>query len=156
MIISYHREDYIEVDELWLRANENVIQKKIHLVKICFVKPTEDKLDQLLYILPKTNRFIIDSNVKIYNDYFKKTKKKFYVENTYKDEAKFVSFLRKNNKILIDFTKFTSSNLKYVLYELIWEDLLSNIEIIKMDKISFELYKEHLMNWDGNIILMSE
>ena len=154
MIVSKYKEDYIEVDESWLRNNENVIQRKVHLVKICFNTPTEDKLDQLLYILPRTNRFIIDNHIRIYNDFFKKTKKKFYVENTVKDENRFVSFLRKNNKVLLDFTKIKSPNLMYVLYELVWEDLLSNIEIIKMDKTCFELYKDHLTFWDGNIILM--
>ena len=154
MIISKYREDYIEVDEYWLRTNENIIQKKIHLVKISFSSPNEEKLDQLLYILPKTNRFIIDNNIKLYNDYFKKTKKKYYVENTFKDQERFISFLRKNNKILIDFTKIESFNLKHVLFELAWEDLLNNIEILKISKVDFELYKSHLSNWDGNVILM--
>lgn len=154
MIISSCKEDYIEVDEHWLRTNEIIIQKKIHLVKISFSSPNEEKLDQLLYILPKTNRFIIDNNIKLYNDYFKKTKKKFYVENTFKDQERFISFLRKNNKILIDFTKIESFNLKHVLFELAWEDLLNNIEILKISKVDFELYKSHLSNWDGNVILM--
>lgn len=154
MIISKYREDYIEVDEYWLRTNENIIQKKIHLVKISFSSPNEEKLDQLLYILPKTNRFIIDNNIKLYNDYFKKTKKKYYVENTFKDQERFISFLRKNNKILIDFTKIESFNLKHVLFELAWEDLLNNIEILKISKVDFELYKSHLSNWDGNVIIM--
>ena len=154
MIISKYKEDYIEVDEYWLRTNENIIQKKIHLVKISFSSPNEEKLDQLLYILPKTNRFIIDNNIKLYNDYFKKTKKKYYVENTFKDQERFISFLRKNNKILIDFTKIESFNLKHVLFELAWEDLLNNIEILKISKVDFELYKSHLSNWDGNVILM--
>lgn len=154
MIISKYREDYIEVDEYWLRTNENIIQKKIHLVKISFSSPNEEKLDQLLYILPKTNRFIIDNDIKLYNDYFKKTKKKYYVENTFKDQERFISFLRKNNKILIDFTKIESFNLKHVLFELAWEDLLNNIEILKISKVDFELYKSHLSNWDGNVILM--
>ena len=154
MIISKYKEDYIEVDEYWLMSNENIIQKKIHLVKISFSTPNEEKLDQLLYILPKTNRFIIDNNIKLYNDYFKKTKKKYYVENTFKDQERFISFLRKNNKILIDFTKIESFNLKHVLFELAWEDLLNNIEILKISKVDFELYKSHLSNWDGNVILM--
>lgn len=154
MIVSKYKEDYIEVDESWLRINENVIQKKIHLVKICFRLPTEDKLDQLLYILPRTNRFIIDNNIKFYNDYFKKTKKKYYVENSYNDEAKFISFLRKNNKILLNFTKITSFDLRQVLFYLVREDLLNNIEILKLSKTDFELYKEHFETWDGNIIVM--
>ena len=154
MIVSKYKEDYIEVDELWLRNNENIIQKKVHLVKMNFRMPTEEKLDQLLYILPRTNRFIIDNNIKLYNDYFKKTKKKFYVENTFKDQERFISFLRKNNKILIDFTKIESFNLKHVLFELAWEDLLNNIEILKISKCDFELYKNHLTNWDGNVIVM--
>lgn len=154
MIVSSCKEDYIEVDESWLRINENVIQKKIHLVKICFRLPTEDKLDQLLYILPRTNRFIIDNNIKFYNDYFKKTKKKYYVENSYNDETKFISFLRKNNKILLNFTKITSFDLRQVLFYLVREDLLNNIEILKLSKTDFELYKEHFETWDGNIIIM--
>lgn len=154
MIISKYKEDYIEVDEMWLKNAENIIYRKIHLVKICFKSPTEDKLEQLLYILPKTNRFIIEDNIKIYNDFFKKTKKKFYVENTHKDEFKFISFLRKNNKILLDFTKIKNFNLTHVLCELVWEDLLNNVEIIKMKKSQFILYSDALASWDGNVILM--
>ena len=154
MIISRCKEDYIEVDEQWLRNNEHVFERKVHLVKICFSYPTEEKLDQLLYVLPKTNRFIIDGHIKIYNDYFKKTKKKFYVENTVKDEERFISFLRKNNKILMDLTKIQSFNLRHILFEIVWEDLLSNVEIIKMKRVDYELYREHLLNWDGNLIIV--
>ena len=100
-------------------------------------------MDQLLYILPRTNRFIIDNNIKFYNDYFKKTKKKYYVENSYNDEVKFISFLRKNNKILLNFTKIASFDLRQVLFYLVREDLLNNIEILKLSKTDFELYKEH-------------
>jgi len=154
MIISKYKEDYIEVDEHWLRINEDVIQKKIHLVKLDFKYPTEEKLDQLLYILPKTNRFIIENNVRFYNDYFKKTKKKFYVENSFKDQKRFISFLRKNNKILLDFTKIDSLSLKHILLELNWEDLLNNIEILKISFVDFELYRSRFSQWDGNIIIM--
>lgn len=154
MIVSKYKEDYIEVDEHWLRVNEDVIQKKIHLVKLQFKYPTEEKLDQLLYILPRTNRFIIENNIRVYNDYFKNTKKKFYVENSFKDQERFISFLRKNNKILLDFTKITSTHLKHILLESNWEDLLSNIEILKISYTDFKLYESHFSQWDGNIIIM--
>ena len=100
MIISYLNKDYIEVDESWLINNPERIEKKIHLVKLCFTSPDEDKIQEILNLLPFTNRFIINNglHVKIYNDFFKKTVKKFYVENSHEDQWKIISFIRKNNK----------------------------------------------------------
>ncbi|MDY0215224.1 MAG: hypothetical protein RBS24_06925 [Bacilli bacterium] len=91
-------------------------------------------MDQVLDLLPKTNRFIIENNVKFYNSYFKQTKKKYYVENTLKDEKNFISFLRKNNKILLNLKAISNVMLKYFILELVFEDVLRNVEIIKMDK----------------------
>lgn len=154
MIITNHKEDYIEVDERWLIDNHHVTERKVHLVKLCFQYPCVEKLEQVLDLLPKTNRFIVCDNIKIYNDFFKKTRKKYYVENSLTDEARFVSFLRKNNKILLDITKVTNTILRYFIFELTWDDILKNVEIIKMSKEDYAMYGCRLHEWSGNVIVV--
>lgn len=154
MIVSNYKEDYIEVNEAWLIDNYYVIERKIHLVKLCFKFPCTEKLDQVLDLLPKTNRFIISDNIKIYNDYFKQTKKKYYVQNTFTDEKRFISFLRKNNKILLDLTQITNVMLKYFIFEVVWEDVLKNVEILKITKEDYDAHYDALKEWNGNVILV--
>lgn len=154
MIVSKYKEDYIEVDEKWLIHNHVPTERKIHLVKLCFNFPCEEMMDQVLDLLPKTNRFIIENNVKFYNSYFKQTKKKYYVENTLKDEKNFISFLRKNNKILLNLKAISNVMLKYFILELVFEDVLRNVEIIKMDKEDYIERQDMLKEWSGNVIIL--
>lgn len=152
MLISRNNIDYIEVDENWLDKQSGIIDKKFHLVKLLFCNPTKEVLDKILKILPKTNRFIIEDNVKFYNGYFKQTNKKYYVENI--GEENFITFLRKNNKILINFNRL-SQDVQYFLFDVYIEDLLNNVEIIKVNQDLYEDFYWYFKNWNGNIIITS-
>lgn len=156
MIISYLNKDYIEVDESWLINNPERIEKKIHLVKLCFTSPDEDKIQEILNLLPFTNRFIINNglHVKIYNDFFKKTVKKFYVENSHEDQWKIISFIRKNNKILLNFENFENEIIKRVFVNELFFDILKNVEIIKIKNTTFQMIQHKLEKWNGNVILV--
>lgn len=154
MIVSKYKEDYIEVDEKWLIENNRVLDKKIHLVKLCFKFPCAEQIEQVMDLLPKTNRFIVEDNIKTYNTFFKQTKKKYYVENTFADEKRFISFLRKNNKILLDLSKISNVMLRYFIFEVAWDDLLKNVEILKMTSNDFNERFDSLREWTGNIIVM--
>lgn len=152
MIISKNKEDYIEVDDFWLKCNPNVIERKVHLVKIDFAEPTIEKLEYLMDVLPKTNRFIVSDNIKFYNDFFRNTRKKYYVENTLKDNNNLISFLRRNNKVLINFNKVDNYT-KTFLLDCLLEDILRNVEIIKISTYLFNIYHPQFENWSGNVVV---
>lgn len=153
MKIAYYGKEYLEVDESWLEQNNVPIKRKVHLVKLKFQEPTYEKINKVLEMLPETKRFIVQDNVRIYNYVFKYTLKKYYVENCY-DDYRFFSFLKGNNKILINFTKFINSDVKTFLLNHLLEDIIKNVEVIKMNKTDFINNRELLESWSGNVILV--
>ncbi|GAF98818.1 unnamed protein product, partial [marine sediment metagenome] len=93
--------DYIRVDED--NYNSSAYQKipRVHLVKFDFAMPTHELVREVLHLFPKTNRFVIEDNIREYNSILRRTEKKYYVMN--KRGADIISFFRKNNKILLNF-----------------------------------------------------
>lgn len=150
MIISKPQRDFLIIDEDWIQYNKNLpIHRKVHIVQLAFEDPTEDKIEFVLDKFKRTNRFIITDNIRFYNYYFKQTRKKYYVENPKDDN--FITFLRKNNKILINFETLNSIK---DLVEKQLEDLLRNTEVIKINKEILYKYEEIFETWSGNAIVM--
>ena len=124
---------------------------KIHLIKLNFSSPSREKIFAVIDLFPKTNRFIISNNIKIYNDVLKTTTKKYYVEN--ENDTPFISFLRKNNKILLNFGNLGPSELSFLSHSNILYDLLKNIEVIKVSQSIYLSNINVFDSWDGNVII---
>ena len=45
------------------------------------MRPTSELVNQVLYLFPKTNRFVIDDNIREYNSILRKTEKKYTVND---------------------------------------------------------------------------
>jgi hypothetical protein len=95
---------------------------RVHLIKLDFYKPTRTLIERVLQLFPKTNRFVIDDNIREYNFILKRTAKKYYVMN--KIGVDIISFFRKNNKILLNFNNLSKEELDFFLMDGIYEDVL--------------------------------
>jgi hypothetical protein len=131
---------------------DKVKNTKVHLIKLDFEEPNEDKILDTLNTFPETNRYIIDSNVKLYNSFLKNTNKKYYIKN--KKGTDLISFFRKNNKILMDFTCLNLTEFSFIVNNL--SDLLRNVEIIMVDKSTFDDNENILKFWKGNVVIFDE
>jgi len=143
--------DLVEIDEENLNDKKLLEIPRIHLIKLSFKLLTEYKIKKVLELFDRTNRFIIDDNIRIYNDFLKKTNKKFYVSN--KIGTKLISFLRKNNKILLNLNFLSLHERDFICGEGIFCDLLENLEVIRMTKEDFESHRKLLEKWNGNVII---
>lgn len=143
--------DYIEIDEETIQDDIFLNIPRVHLIKFCFENPSEDKIKNVLRLYPKTNRFIIDDNIKTYNYILRKTNKKYYVEN--KRDVPLITFFRKNNKVLVNFNNLTEEENEFLLSDDVFSDVLKNTEVIKIYSSIFETKKEILESWTGNVII---
>ena len=73
--------DFISVNEENYDSNTYQNISRVHLVKFDFAMPTYDLINQVLYLFPKTNRFVIEDNIREYNSILRRTEKKYYVMN---------------------------------------------------------------------------
>lgn len=146
--------DYISINEDNLYDKNLLSIPRVHLIKLNFWNPTRKKIEKVLELYPRTNRFIIDNNIRIYNNILKRTSKKFYVSNT--ENSDIISFFRKNNKVLVDFTKLNVFEKQFLLLNGVFEDLLKNTEVIYIEKDVFKTKKDDLKKWNGNVILHDE
>jgi hypothetical protein len=146
--------DYISINEDSL-YDENLINiPRVHIIKLDFFKPSESKIKNVLSLYPKTNRFVIEDNIKIYNYVLRNTQKKYYVSNT--KGVKLISFFRKNNKIFLNFMNLNVFERQFLLINECFEDILRNAEVILVDN-DILVEKESILNeWNGNVILYDE
>jgi len=142
--------DYIGVTESNIESEELLSIPRVHLIKLNFFQPTEEKIYRTLALYPKTNRFVIEDNIRIYNNVLKKTNKKYYVMNL--PGVGFISFFRKNNKVLLNVENLNIFEKQFVL-SVCLEDVLKNIEVIQLNKSDFEEYESIFRKWNGNVIL---
>jgi hypothetical protein len=143
--------DYITINEENLR-DENMLKiPRVHLIELSFQDPTREKIEAVLTLYSKTNRFVISDNIRIYNALLKETAKKYYVQNTV--GLGLISFFRKNNKVLLDTTALTEQEKSFV-FDVMLQDILRNIEVIKLSKGDFEKCKSKLEPWEGNVIVI--
>jgi len=144
--------DYIKVNEE--NYNSDLFQKilRVHLIKLDFAMPTYNLVNQVINLFPKTNRFVIEDNIREYNSILKRTEKKYYVMN--KKGADIISFLRKNNKILLNIMNLTKEERNFFLMEGIFEDILRNTEVIAISKKIHDEKIEIIDKWKGNTIIV--
>lgn len=151
MIVTSVGTDYIELNEDNLYDKDLQQIPRVHLIKLSFDNPTERKIKQVLEFFPKTNRFVIERDIKIYNFILRNTSKKYYVSNVI--DTDMVSFFRKNNKILINFNYFDANDYQYFLQDNVFNDLLKNVEVVDLDKDIFDEKMDILEKWRGNVII---
>jgi len=147
-------QDYIRIDEQNMEDRKLLSIPRVHLIKLDFEKPTETKVKKVIDLYPKTNRFVVDQNIKTYNLFIKETNKKYYVENIV--GAKVISFFKKNNKVLLNFLNLTDAERTFLLSEVVFGDVLKNTEVILVNKVIFETKKDQLELWSGNVILTED
>ena len=144
-------QDYIRIDEQNMEDRKLLSIPRVHLIKLDFEKPTETKVKKVIDLYPKTNRFVVDQNIKTYNAIIKSTNKKYYVENTV--GAKVISFFKKNNKVLLNFLNLTDNERVFLLSEDCFDDVLKNTEVILVNKEIYESKTDKLDLWSGNVIV---
>lgn len=148
MKITILGKDLINIRE-GIKISNYDYNEKVHLIKLSYENPTIEKMDNIMNTFPKTNRFIIDDNIRFYNYYFKNRYKKYYVSN--KNGTQLISFFKKNNKVLLDVTKLDEFEAQFVL-NVCLEDVLENIEVMLIQKEDYERRLETFNEWKGNLI----
>ncbi len=143
--------DYVSISESNMYNRELMEIPRVHLIKLEFFDPTESKVKQVIRNFPKTNRFVIEENIKIYNFILRSTSKKYYVSNA--EGVDIISFFRKNNKVLVNFHKLDDYEKAFLLSEKVFQDVLKNTEVIHIDKDIFDEKMEILENWRGNVVI---
>jgi hypothetical protein len=144
--------DYIIVNERNFNSKILLDIPRVHLIKFDFAYPNPDLVGRVLSIFPKTNRFVIEDNIRDYNNILRRTEKKYYVMN--KVGSEIVSFFRKNNKILLNFMNLTKEERDFFLLDGIFDDVLKNTEVIAISKTMYDLKMEILDKWKGNVIIV--
>jgi len=143
--------DYVRMNESNIADAKLLSIPRIHIIKLDFKEPTYDKLQYVLTTYKSVNRFVIDDNIRFYNDVFKKTNKKYYVSNTEKDSL--ISFFKRNNKVLLDTTKLNPFE-KVFVFSIALEDVLSNLEVIIVSEKMYNENPEPYEKWSGNLIIV--
>ncbi len=146
--------DYIGISESNLYDQNLMDIPRVHLIKLGFFDPTESKVKQVLRNFPKTNRFVIEDNIRIYNFILRGTSKKYYVSNT--EGSNVISFFRKNNKVLVNFHNLDEYEQAFMLSDKVFQDVLKNTEVIHISKSIFDEKMEILENWRGNVVISDE
>lgn len=151
MRITKLNSDYISLDEDNFSSEkfQNIV--RVHLIKLDFQTPTRILIDRVLHLFPKTNRFVIEDNIREYNSILKRTSKKYYVMN--KVGVDIISFFRKNNKILLNFNNLSEEEQSFFLMDGIFDDVLRNTEVIAISKDMHDMKMEVLDKWKGNVII---
>ena len=144
--------DYIKINEDNLYDESLINISRVHLIQLDFEYPTEIKIKQVLKLYPKTKRYIINDNIRIYNYILRSTNKKYYIENLINVDI--ISFFRKNNKVLLNFNNLNDFEKIFFFKEKIFKDLLKNVEVIKINRIDFDKKFEVLNLWRGNVIII--
>lgn len=150
MIITKIGKDIVRIDEHNMNDESLLEIDRIHVIKLDFFSPTREKIENVLETFPRTNRFVISDNIKFYNAILKRTNKKYYVSNS--EGVGFISFFRKNNKVLLDMTKLSPKEKQFVMSSCL-ADVLRNIEIILIEKEDFEDNLQLFEAWRGNVII---
>jgi len=146
--------DYITINEDNMYDEKLLSIPRVHLIKLDFFNPNEEKIRKVIKNFPKTNRYVIEDNIRIYNFILRGTSKKYYVANS--EGADVISFFRKNNKVLVNFYKLNQFEKVFLLSDKVFEDVLRNAEVIQIDKDIFDEKMEVLENWRGNVIVSGD
>jgi len=142
--------DYISIDEDNIKDGKLLEIPRVHIIELNFFNPTKEKIERVMSLFPKTNRYVVSNNIRIYNYVFKQTSKKYYVMNQPGDGI--ITFFRKNNKVLMNLMNLSIFERQFVL-EVIFEDILKNLEVVMIDKETFDEKKSLLETWNGNVAI---
>lgn len=154
-LITVPGRDIIVVSEENLTSGEDY-NYKVHLVRLKFNNPTDDKMEWVMQTFRKTNRYVIDINhIRYYNYYLKRTNLKYYIINTADTWRGLISFFKRNNKVLLDFTQLSMFEKQFVL-NVSLQDVISNAEVLLMDKEDYTNHLDIFNQWKGDIILRDE
>jgi hypothetical protein len=151
MKISVIGKDYIKVDESNINDEKLMAMPKIHIIKLQFKNVNEENIKTVIKNFPNTNRFVISDNIREYNFLLKSYSKKFYVENIV--NTSFISFFRKNNKVLLNLNTLRGFEKEFVLQESIFSDILKNLEIVQINRGDFDILLPLFDVWNGNVII---
>jgi len=151
MLITKIGSDYITINEENIKDEQLLKIDRVHLIKFDFKQPSIEKVEAVMVLWNKTNRFVIANNIKIYNDILKRTIKKYYVENTSYDNL--ITFFRRNNKVLLNVCNLTEHDKSFVLNKNTLSDVLKNIEVIQIEKECYNMYSSIFKKWNGNVII---
>jgi len=154
MLITKVGKDIISIDEDNIHDEDLVNLPRVHLIKLNFFRPNEMKIKSVMSLYPKTNRYVIEENIREYNYILRRTSKKYYVVN--KRGVGLISFLRKNNKILLNFMNLSTYERQFFLTDRCFEDILRNTEVILIDGEIFREKESVLNDWNGNVIIHDE
>jgi len=144
--------DIIVVDEQSFEDNVSY-DYKVHLVRLKFDNPNDEKMLWVTSAFKKTNRYVIDTqHIRYYNYYLKRTNLKYYIINTLQDWSGIVSFFKKNNKVLFDITKLSDFERLFVM-NVALSDILGNTEVVLISKEDYTLKLDVFNQWKGDIII---
>jgi hypothetical protein len=154
-LITVPGRDIIVVNEESLTDGKEFTYK-VHLVRLSFTDPTNEKMEWVLQTFHKTNRYVVDINhIRYYNYYLKRTNLKYYIINTVDTWRGLVSFFKRNNKVLLDITQLTDFEKQFVL-NVALQDILSNCEVLLMDREDYTGHLEVFNQWKGDIIIKDD
>ena len=143
--------DYVCINELNMADPNLQSISRIHLIKLNFKEPTFEKVDFVVKTFKSTNRFVIENNIKFYNDILRNTNKKYYISNT--EDDKIITFFKRNNKVLLDTTRLNLLEKAFV-FSVALEDVLANTEVIIVGSKHYRENPGPYNNWSGNLILV--
>jgi len=141
LIITEVGKDIINVDEDNYLDGTN---KKIHIINLTFKHPTREKMNVVLNNFKKTNRFIVNDNVKLYNNLLRNINKKYYICNNVGDVI--ISFYKINNKVVLNTFNLTQIENEFLYNDVILIDILCNSEVIITNKQFYENKKQIFEN----------
>jgi hypothetical protein len=154
-LITVPGRDIIVVNEENLLSGDEY-SYKVHLVRLSFENPTDDKMEWVMQTFRKTNRYVIDTtHIRYYNYYLKRTNLKYYIINTKDSWRGLVSFFKRNNKVLLDITQLSLFEKQFVM-NVALDDVISNTEVLLMDKEDYTDNLDVFNQWKGDIILKDE
>lgn len=142
--------DYITINDNNIDDESLLSIPRVHLIKLCFDNPTAEIVERVISNFHKTNRFVIEDNIRIYNSILKTSSKKYYVENI--KGMGLISFFRRNNKVLLNITRLTPFEKQFILHVCLI-DILRNIEVIHIDIEDFKESETVFNSWNGNVII---
>jgi IS1 family transposase len=152
MKITQKGTDYISINEE--NINDTALKSipRVHLIQLNFQNPTQEKIANVMNTWDKTNRFVVCDNIRVYNNLLKTTTKKYYICN--KPGDMLISFMRKNNKVLLNFNNLDVLDKEYLFCSPnILKDLLRNVEVIELSTDQFKAFQPVFEEWSGNVII---
>ncbi|KFZ26316.1 MAG: hypothetical protein KQ78_01489 [Candidatus Izimaplasma bacterium HR2] len=151
MKITKMGSDYVCISENNMTDEKLLSIPRIHLIEMGFKEPTYEKVEYVLKTYKSVNRFVINDNIKFYNDILRNTNKKYYVVNTSNDML--ITFFKRNNKVLLNTINLNPLERAFV-FSVALEDVLNNVEVIIINEKYYKDNPEPFNTWSGNLILI--